>query len=82
MFGWLKNLFGSEPVQEPMVLPPLPKTEKVTKKVTSKAKVSKTAKKVKRESVPVESVPVESAPVDTSTVNVPKKKGGRPKKTS
>ena len=81
MFGWLKSLFGSESTQETVVLPPLPKTKKVTKKVASKAKVSKTAKKVKGESISVESIPVESAPEKAPTVDVPKKKGGRPKKS-
>lgn len=88
MFGWLKSLFGSESVQEIIVLP-LPKVKKVNKKVekpASKSAAKKTASKEKTSKKPVkkkEVTPVvEVQPVVESKVleAALKKKGDRPKK--
>lgn len=89
MFGWLKSLFGSDPVQE-VVVPPLPpKVKKISKKAektASKSVAKKAAPKSKPAKAPVkkkEVTPVvEVQPVVESKVleAAPKKKGGRPKK--
>ena len=85
MFGWLKSLFGSEPAQETVVPPPLPpKAKKVEKSSAPKAakktapKTAKAPRVSKKKEDPV--VPVE-ATVTVETI-APKKKGGRPKKSS
>lgn len=46
MFGWLKSIFGSEPVQDSVVVPPLPKEKKTVKKADKPA-VKKPTTKVK-----------------------------------
>jgi len=83
MFGWLKNLFGSEPVQEPVVsVPAPPKVKKVAeKKATKKAapKVKAAAKTVRKKKEVV-TQPVEEIQLKDSAPK--KKKGGRPKKAS
>ncbi len=94
MFGWLKSLFGSEPEAERIVPPPLPskvkKAEKLVAKKVSKRSATKKeapkeeapkAKTVKATSKKKEAVKPKVDPVQ-STSPSPKKKGGRPKKTS
>ena len=88
MFGWLKSLFGSEPVKE-VVIPPLPKVKKVAKKAekpAAKPAAKKAATKAKAAKAPAKKevvAPVTDAPVVevTPVVDAPKKKGGRPKKS-
>ena len=86
MFGWLKSLFGSAPVQETVVPPPLPKVKKAAKKTAKKTVTKPAVKAVTKKTVTrkkkVEVVPV----IDTALVvepvaeSAPKKKSGRPKK--
>ena len=98
MFGWLKSIFGSKENADPVndvkvekVKKPAKKTAKadnkkvvkktsIKKKEVEKADLSKETgpvpKKKKEVTVTLPVVPVQSA------VPAPKKKGGRPKKTS
>ena len=83
MFGWLKSLFGAEPVQETVVPPPLPKVKKVSKKAEKKPATKKTAVKTakakdsKKKEAEVITLTVDPSPVADPS---PKKKGGRPRK--
>ena len=83
MFGWLKSLFGAEPVQE-VVPPPLPLKVKKTEKLVAKKVVKKEAPKIKATKAPKKKKEVEVVSVaiqEEALVEEPKKKG-RPKKAS
>ena len=95
MFGWLKNLFGSEPVQEPVIPPPLPKAKKIvkrvkttdTKKVTPEKKTVKVSKKkvipaVEEKKIEKISKNQEIKVLENTTESTPKRKSRSKKATS